>query len=451
MAGIWRLAIRLLPLVAATFADENSTVAENCSGESDLYDGEVHVYLTLSALAETFMDGRVQQRLIELNWINGDSIPVDIDAESDDWIGLYDQDPLAEPTQPLVQINASEHDGYFKTNIQYDPSNQSNLSMTTEVVEDLCLGYWIGYIHNGTIIAVNSLKLQPSWMWQNRELLGPVALRNLVLPGTHNAGSYRSYNGHHSDTVFTRYLVCQDEDIKTQLNYGIRYLDIRVGYYPDQPEGFQFWLNHNYARLNPLSNLIDDVAAFLQTSREVLVVDFHRFPKGFDSHPEAHGLLVEYLHRHWGDWMASINVGADVTVDKLWASNKTLIVAYADYDTRVAHPFLWSNIPQEWGDERSVEGLYSFLQLANERHDDDPYFWAAMAELTPSAIDVIFRPQGGLRRLAQLVNAKVTHWYQYHEFWSKANIVAVDFFHGTDIVDIAIRASLKRAACSNLT
>ena len=44
--------------------------------------------------------------------------------------------------------------------------------------------------------------------------------------------------------------------------------------------------------------------------------------------------------------MASINVGADVTVDKLWASNKTLIVAYADYDTRVAHPFLWSNIPQ---------------------------------------------------------------------------------------------------------
>jgi len=54
-------------------------------------------------------------------------------------------------------------------------------------------------------------------------------------------------------------------DGRTQLNYGIRYLDIRVGYYPDQPEGFQFWLNHNYARLNPLSNLIDDVAAFLQS------------------------------------------------------------------------------------------------------------------------------------------------------------------------------------------
>ena len=39
-------------------------------------------------------------------------------------------------------------------------------------------------------------------------------LRKLFLPGTHNSGSYRPYTGHHSDTVFTRYLVCQDEDIK---------------------------------------------------------------------------------------------------------------------------------------------------------------------------------------------------------------------------------------------
>ena len=73
-----------------------------------------------------------------------------------------------------------------------------------------------------------------------------------------------------------------------------------------------------------------------------------------------------------------------------------------------------------------------------------------MAELTPSAMDIIFRPQGGLRRLAQLTNANATHWYQHHQFWSKANSVAVDFFHGTDIVDIAIRANLRRAACSNL-
>ena len=52
-----------------------------------------------------------------------------------------------------------------------------------------------------------------------RGVLGPMALRNLVLPGTHNSGSFGEYVGHISDTVFTRYLICQDEDIKYIFNY----------------------------------------------------------------------------------------------------------------------------------------------------------------------------------------------------------------------------------------
>lgn len=39
-----------------------SILLEDCSGERDIFDGQVHVYLTLSALAETFLDGRIQQR-----------------------------------------------------------------------------------------------------------------------------------------------------------------------------------------------------------------------------------------------------------------------------------------------------------------------------------------------------------------------------------------------------
>lgn len=43
---------------------------------------------------------------------------------------------------------------------------------------------------------------------------------------------------------------------------GIRYLDIRVGYYPDKED--KFWLNHNYARVNPLRFLIEDLTNFLE-------------------------------------------------------------------------------------------------------------------------------------------------------------------------------------------
>lgn len=95
-----------------------------------------------------------------------------------------------------------------------------------------------------------------------RQGLGSIPLHKLFIPGTHNAGSYRPYEGEASETIFMRYLICQDESIWNQLVYGIRYLDVRIGYYPDQKD--KFWLNHDYARINPITELITSLQAFLQ-------------------------------------------------------------------------------------------------------------------------------------------------------------------------------------------
>lgn len=74
------------------------------------------------------------------------------------------------------------------------------------------------------------------------------------------------------------------------------------------------------------------------------------------------------------------------------------------------------------------------------------YFWAAMAELTPSTFDVLFRPGEGLRRLADQVARNVTVWYR-DLWWTSSSAVAVDFFHSSGVVDIAVDASVKRARC----
>ena len=58
-----------------------------------------------------------------------------------------------------------------------------------------------------------------------RQVLGSVPLHQLFIPGTHNSGSYRPYSGHSSDTVFMRYLICQDEDIFHQLAYGNQFIN----------------------------------------------------------------------------------------------------------------------------------------------------------------------------------------------------------------------------------
>ena len=83
-----------------------------------------------------------------------------------------------------------------------------------------------------------------------------------------------------------------------------------------------------------------------------------------------------------------------------------------------------------------------------EKHAYDSVLWAAMAELTPSTLDVLFKPKDGLRKMAARTNRNITSWYRNQ--WSEtANIVAVDFFHSTDIVDVALKANLKRAKCTS--
>lgn len=64
--------------------------------------------------------------------------------------------------------------------------------------------------------------------------------------------------------------------------------------------------------------------------------------------------------------------------------------------------------------------------------------WSAMAELTPTAWDVITDELGGLRKMADSVNRNVTGWYQ-GSWGQTANVVAVDFYRGADIVATAIQ------------
>lgn len=89
-----------------------------------------------------------------------------------------------------------------------------------------------------------------------------------------------------------------------------------------------------------------------------------------------------------------------------------------------------------------------FLEAAHVRRAKYPYLWAAMAELTPSALDVVLRPNEGLRTLAAASNRNVSDAFG-RRWWSRANIAAVDFFQSTDIVDVAVRANVKRAQCAH--
>lgn len=66
-----------------------------------------------------------------------------------------------------------------------------------------------------------------------------------------------------------------------------------------------------------------------------------------------------------------------------------------------------------------------------------------MAELTPTTWDVLTDKYGGLRRIADSSNRHISKWYADDWFMS-ANIVAVDFYRGTTLMETAIYSNRKK-------
>jgi len=105
---------------------------------------------------------------------------------------------------------------------------------------------------------------------------------------------------------------------------------------------------------------------------------------------------------------------------------------------------LWGPLSQAWGNQQTPSGLRNFLQQsvdnAKQRY---PGLWAAMAELTPTPLDVMFNPTGSLRAMADAVNRNLTSWF-HNQWWPRANIVATDFFLGNNLIDVATAANLRK-------
>lgn len=60
--------------------------------------------------------------------------------------------------------------------------------------------------------------------------------------------------------------------------HGVRYLDIRVGYYRGAEP--KFWVNHGISRQQPLSKVLQQVRDFVLETNEIVIFDVQEFPVG---------------------------------------------------------------------------------------------------------------------------------------------------------------------------
>lgn len=175
----------------------------------------------------------------------------------------------------IVALKPTANSLWFTTGVPFDYSLSKSVTVQTS-----CYGFWATYVSgNGSILATTCLRAYPRWMNDMRSIVGGLRFRDLFIAGSHNSGAYRvNFDPLHQETIITKYSLCQDDDIRGQLMHGIRYLDIRVGYYRNAPE--MFFINHGITRLRPLVEIIDHVKDFVEETNEIVIFGLKEFPVG---------------------------------------------------------------------------------------------------------------------------------------------------------------------------
>ncbi|CAL1261986.1 unnamed protein product [Larinioides sclopetarius] len=394
------------------------------------------VLLTVNSLASHNVEGIITERLLELNWFNA---PPGMNEDPTSWVGLFNHDPAEGSHDPLeVASTRNNPDGYYRTRIPFP-----RIEFFDNKLTDGCLGFWIGYINLNKLVAKSCIRARPRWMYEMKDVIGNRTLKDLMIPGTHNAGSYEPYRPERN-TAKIRYQMCHDEDVFNQLVYGNRFLDFRVIFQHVAGSKEKFWITHNILRTNnSVRDVLQQVKRFLDNTNEIVVMDFHLFYMGFldswidDRHKELMKMVLSIL----GNYMMPTSYEYSTPLNEMWKNNKRLLVGYASKQG-IESNLLYPGVFHLWGNKETRPELEEFLNrnMCNFIHRG---LWSAMAELTPSTSGVLMDKYGGLRNLAQEVNVQVTKWFR-ERWWKCANIVATDYFLGNNIIDVSIEANARK-------
>ncbi|GFQ67907.1 PI-PLC X domain-containing protein 3 [Trichonephila clavata] len=396
-----------------------------CRANKPLLKDVPTVYLTVSSAPSA----SGQDRLLEMNW---DNIP----RSDEGRVNVYGEDPSLPNKEPLVSVRPNDTKGYFKTSVRFPVQVFNNSNLTSN-----CLGFWITYRLGDQEVIRNCLRARPHWMHDSRSTIGNLSLLDLMLPGTHNAGCYASYDKH-KDSILTQYLFTQEESIWNQLVYGIRYLDLRVAYVDHD-----FWITHSSFKTQvTVRDAIRQVKEFLKATKEIVVMDFHRFVTGFQRRTpttsQRHRDLIALLERELGEFMIPVHYTSGALLEQLWDTDRRLYVGYADERARTSSAYLFPAVKHLWGDVVQSADLWQYL---NETvcNPSRRRLISAMAQLTPTRAGALFNLYGGLRKMAENVNRQVTRWFT-HDWNQCANIVATDFFLGNNVIELSIETNKRR-------
>lgn len=272
-----------------------------------------------------------------------------------------------------------------------------------------------------------------NWMTDISYAIGHMLLKELLLPGAHNAGVDQD-NCHFPDELWG---ACQDYTFDYQLENGIRVLDCRVKDIDPGNGLFQF-RHGSFHSWHVLSDLTDQVKSFLdQHPEEIIILDFHEFQGSASFDYARFGSQIN----HGIGWRLLPPEANKMTINEIramWPKRRVALCC-----DPVPHAFNWPKIPHLWSGE-SIINNEELNKWINSTMQDPPIqqLWA----LSATAYNLFTGPVRISANDKVFTDLFTPLYTPAPGLNFKGNIINVDFFQNTKVVDHCIYINRMRGA-----
>ncbi|XP_053287212.1 PI-PLC X domain-containing protein 1 isoform X1 [Pleuronectes platessa] len=297
------------------------------------------------------------------------------------------------------------------------------------------------------------------WMSSLPEQLWDIPLTDLAIPGSHDAMSYcldinsplvrsesdflRIMDGLFycltRPTIF-KWSTTQDKSIEEQLSMGIRFFDLRVAHKQNDSSCDLYFTHVIYTHLTVLETLLS-VAIWLKSHpKEIVILDCSHF-EGMDD--RCHELFIFSLKKLFASKLCP-RTESVLTLRSLWASGYQVILTY-DSQCALRHQELWPDIPYHWADQRTAQGLISYLDRNKDRGRPDGFFVSGL-NLTADKGYILTHPKESLRTLTYSNWECLKNWLEEQIPGSQSkslNIIAGDFVGTLPLCSLVIALNQK--------
>ena len=296
-----------------------------------------------------------------------------------------------------------------------------------------------------------------NWMDEDFEVLKDKTLNEIVLPGSHDSGTYSLKLKLAPDAppavielisklgkfglkklalkIVKKWAEAQCVDIFSQLQIGMRYLDLRV-MWNDHDNSFR--MHHSLIGTNFL-NVLRDIKTFSDNHpKEIIILDISTLNLDDDKYYNLFEMILNLLGFKL--------LAQDYNFSKTYAEIiklKTPIVLFFDKQLDYSGDLFWDKkyLVSKWANVDNIEALYDIESKALKDYNDFNSIFKLQWILTPNVETILeslvpFSKVRSLRDLSGECNS-IIEIFLLDNKENKINIIMLDFVNETNVLELA--------------